>query len=144
MVALKSFSAIAAAIASPGLLLLVNTADFRSIRLRVLLGKPVAEFNPIGAPFVPKASFVSDIENSIITSGGVKIIWAPSGAGKTTTVRKVLIKMKEMGQIRGSIVVIPPDLNSMPSVWFRSALHDTFGELLRPSERLSQILPKSD
>lgn len=144
MVALRIFSAIAAAIASPGLILLGNTASFRSIRLRVLLGKPIAEFNPIGAPFIPKASFVSDIESSIMTSHGVKVLWAPPGAGKSTTVRKVLIKMKEMGQIRGSIVVIPPDLNSMPSVWFRSALHDAFGELLRPGERLSQILPKSD
>ena len=32
----------------------------------------------------------------------------------------------------------------MPSVWFRSALHDSFGELLRTSEKLSHILPKSD
>jgi hypothetical protein len=79
-----------------------------------------------------------------MTSGGVKIVWAPQGAGKTTTVRKVLMKMKELKKIRGCIVITPPDSNAMPSVWLRSALHDSFGELLRTSEKLSHILPKSD
>ena len=144
MIGLKIFSAIAAVIASPAIIFLGNTVNFRSLRLRALLGNPLIEFNPIGAPFLPKASFVSDIEKTIMTSGGVKIVWAPQGAGKTTTVRKVLIKMKELKKIRGCLVITPPDSNAMPSVWFRSALHDSFGELLQTNEKLSQILPKSD
>jgi hypothetical protein len=67
-----------------------NTLNFRSLRLRALLGNPLIEFNPIGAPFLPKASFVSDLEKTIMTSGGVKIVWAPQGAGKTTTVHRSL------------------------------------------------------
>jgi hypothetical protein len=144
MTGLKIISAIAAVIASPAIVFLGNTLNFRSLRLRALLGNPLIEFNPIGAPFLPKASFVSDLEKTIMTSGGVKIVWAPQGAGKTTTVRKVLIKMKELKKIRGCIVITPPDSNAMPSIWFRNALHDSFGELLRTSEKLSQILPKSD
>jgi hypothetical protein len=71
-------------------------------------------------------------------------VWSPQGAGKSTIVRKAWIKMRELKRIRGSIVITPPDSNAMPSVWFRSALHDSFGELLRTREKLSQILPKSD
>jgi hypothetical protein len=145
MAVLKIFSAIAALAASPGIFFMFNTAHFRASRLKVLLGNPIQEFNLKNAPYVLKESFRSNLHNSIASSHGVKILWSPPGAGKSTTVRRILIDMKKINKIRGAIIVSPPDsLDSSPSTWFRNALRDAFGNLLHPNEKLSKLLPQSD
>lgn len=73
MTAIRLFTAIAAVVVSPIILFLGNTAQIRSARLKVFLGTPIAEFNPTGAPFIPKVKFMSDMEKSVMSSGGIKV-----------------------------------------------------------------------
>ena len=116
MAVLKIFSVIAALAASPGIFFMFNTAHFRASRLKVLLGNPIQEFNLKNAPYVLKESFRSNLHNSIASSYGVKILWSPPGAGKSTTVRRILIDMKKINKIRGAMIVSPPySLDSSPS-----------------------------
>ena len=146
MVALKILSALGAAVISPAAWFLLNSVPIRTERLKVMLQRPVNDFQlPIGAPLVLQTSLAMDIETSICSNGGgVKIIWAPSGAGKTATVRRVLKNLQAARKIRGAIVINPPDSYVMPSTWFRSSLRDMFGNLVNPNEKISEILPKFD
>jgi hypothetical protein len=137
-----------AAVISPAAWFMLNTAPIRSARMNNLLQRPIDDFQLLekGIPFVLKTSLATDIETSIYSSGaGVKLIWAPTGAGKTTTVRRVIKTLQTSNKIRGAIVINPPsDSYVLPSVWFRSALRDVFGNLVNPNEKVSEILPKYD
>ena len=138
--------ALGTAIISPVAWFMFNTAPIRSARLNNLLQRPIDVFQlPKDAPLVLQTSLAKHIETSISSNGGgVKIIWAPSGAGKTTTVRRVLKNLQAANKIRGAIVIKPPDSYVIPSTWFRSSLRDMFGNLLNSNERLSEVLPKFD
>lgn len=84
-------------------------------------------------PFVMKEELKDDlIEAMKTTTGGVNILWAPEGAGKSTMVRKICAKLKKEGIISGAIILRPPDGGNhiLPHRWIRSQLSDYFGSLL--------------
>ena len=178
MVNVRALSALGAAVISPVAWLFLNSVPVRIERLKVVLQRPVDDFHrrlPKGFPWILQTSLATDIETSICSNrGGVTIIWAPSGAGKTTTVRRVLKSLQLTNRIRGAIVINPPDFygmkgsyceagatanhqdtrhipteglveqRNMPSMWFRAALRDMFGNLVHPNEKISDVLPKFD
>ena len=145
MVTLKILNAFGAAIVCPVIWLVWSSSPIRTERLKHLLQRPVSKLtnDPL---FVQETSLGLDIERSIATKfDGVKVIWAPQGAGKTTTVRQVIRGLQASDKIRGAIILSPPtDHYEVPSKWFRSALQDMTGNLLNGTEKLSQILPKID
>jgi hypothetical protein len=92
---------------------------------------------------VNKEHLRGDISNAITDGyGGVKLLWAPQGAGKTTTVRAICSRLlTEEGKIAGAIVIKPSDeLTLTPASWFRRSLADIRGEIQKPGEFLSQLL----
>eukprot|EP01041_Mallomonas_annulata_P006509 gene6510-13143_t len=147
MVALQVLSAIGAAIASPAIWFLWNSVPIRRQRLKIFLQQPILNFPLSNSDnyYLQKTSLGIDIESSLVSScGGVKLIWAPPGAGKTVIVRHILKELQDANKIRGAFFISPPDTYRKPSQWFRSSLQDVFGNLLNPSEKLSDLLPKFD
>jgi hypothetical protein len=96
-------------------------------------------------PFVMKEELAEDLTKAMtVVRGGVNILWAPQGAGKTTTVQKVCEKLKKEGKILGAVIMQPPDGNAdPPHKWFRMCLSDAFGALLLENEKLSDLMPYS-
>jgi hypothetical protein len=76
-------------------------------------------------------------------TSGVKVLWGPTGAGKTLTVREVLRDLYEKGEIAGAMVVTPdsnPEVR--PIEWFRAAFTDVRGTLLDRHQLPSEVLPE--
>ena len=116
---------------------------FRKHRLQYQFRKGLTPPELQCGSFVPNLRLASDIENSILSqSCGVKIVLAPHGAGKTTTVQQVLSKLQKDRKISGVFMVSAPDdtYKNKPSEWFRRALSDQFGVILQPMDHLSKFL----
>ena len=73
----------------------------------------------------------------------MKILWAPPGAGKSTTVREGLKTELSNENIHGAMVFIPPRMMvDEPDAWFRSNL-EVFGlETLKVNDSLSSLFHK--
>lgn len=85
-----------------------------------------------------------DIHNCIQEqSGGVKIIWAPHGTGKTTTVRHVLNSECNGGKISGVLTLIPPVRPVGVGEWFMNELKFLGFETLTKYDQLSSLLHTS-
>lgn len=85
-------------------------------------------------------SLIPDIKSSLFDIlWGVKLVWAPPGAGKATTVRRILPNLQTQGRISGATVTIPP-VGCPLDKCFRSYLKDVKGLLLKPNEKLSLSL----
>ena len=73
-------------------------------------------------------------------SGGVKIIWAPPGTGRTTTVQHVLNAECKGGKISGVLTLTPPVGSVEIGEWFRNELsYLGFGTLTK-YDQLSSLL----
>ena len=142
MHAIKVLSAISTVILLPLLWPIARIRRIRELRLQSLFNKDIQDYPLNGLPLVLKQPFVSDIEENVKYRGGVKVIWGPPGSGKSAAMRRVLNDMKERKLIRGSIVITPPDRYEIPSIWFRNALSDSFGNILYTNELLSKLIPK--
>ena len=97
---------------------------------------------PVDFKYIEQANLAADIKNCLTSrSGGVKVIWAPCGSGKSTTARSVLDAAFKRGEISGVIVLTPPKGEFIdPDEWFRANLA-LFGiETLRPEDQLSDML----
>ena len=123
---------------------LVDSEYIRKQRLQYQFRKRMTPFElKRHELFVSKLLLASDIEESINSqSCGVKIIWAPQGSGKTTTVRRVLRQLQNEDKISGALIACPPsnETKDDPSVWFRYAISDIFGVTLKPMDKLSNFL----
>ena len=123
---------------------LVDSEYIRKQRLQYQFRKRMTPFElKRDELFVSKLLLASDIEESINSqSCGVKIIWAPQGSGKTTTVRRVLRQLQNEDKISGALIACPPcnETKDDPSVWFRYAISDIFGVTLKPMDKLSNFL----
>ena len=142
MHAIKVLSTIGTLILSPLLWPIALIRPIRELRLQSLLNKDIQDYPLNGLPLVLKQPAVSDIEEAIKHNRGVKLFWGPPGSGKSATMRRVLNDMKERKLIRGGIVITPPDRYEIPSIWFRNALSDSFGNILYTNELLSKLIPK--
>lgn len=116
----------------------------RSQRLQYILRKPLV--NPNVNYSQEQDSFLTSMMHSInISRRGVKILWDPNPSGKSTTVRQLLIKMKQNNMIQGASIIHPPNNRYLnPSKWLRNALFDNYGPLLYKEEKLSHLLPSSN
>jgi len=98
-------------------------------------------------PFILHEKFSEDLSQQILLrTGGVRILWGPTNSGKSTTLVKVLDNLYKEEKISGVFVMEPPTLQSRstnpPETWFYSGLADRFGEILKPHEKLSSLLPR--
>jgi hypothetical protein len=119
-----------------GVFFLTQSKFCRKLRLRLKLSST----DPFAGGNV-SPSLAKRVESEVSDGlGGVKVLWGPSGAGKTATVRAVLQQMQHNGRISGSAVITPPppELGIRPAAWFSGGL----GGVLLPCEKLSDLLPQ--
>lgn len=82
-----------------------------------------------------------DIRNCINDeSGGVKILWAPPGTGKSTSVYHVINAELETGNISGVLMLTPPRMSVEPDEWFRYQFRYLGIETLTQNEHLSTLI----
>ena len=95
------------------------TETARRYRLKRLLRKTLSQFELNSNSLFPKhLSLASDIWNTILSqSDRLKIIWAPSGTGKSTIIRQVLGDLQHEGQSCGALILSPP-LSKDRSIFF--------------------------
>ena len=122
---------------------LVDTKYARQYRIKLFLQGKCDNFVLDGKMLILKEALVSDIETAVETKCGVKILCTPMGSGKTTTVRYVLNSLLNKKKINGVKIMSAPDLINPkpPAFWFREALTDWRGQILKPHEKLSDLLP---
>lgn len=90
--------------------------------------------------FIPKADAINALVNSFTDDHcGVHVLWAPSGAGKSTFIGKVLTDLREQGKIAGCGIFQGCSLTEHPSKWLSDCL-----EISNPTPdlvaRMSSIL----
>jgi hypothetical protein len=92
--------------------------------------------------YVEQGNLAEDVRRCYISrTGGVKVIWAPAGSGKSTTVRHVLKAAYEQEAISGVIFLTPPRMEGTePDEWFRSQLSCFGHETLGIFDHLSDVL----
>jgi hypothetical protein len=135
---------VAPAVCAVSFSFIIDTEYIRKLRLQRRVRFPVYGFhlNP-DEKYVPNIRLVSDIVKAIESHhGGIHIIWEPQGAGKTTTLHKVLDELYQTGKISGIVSIAPPveaDEYS-PVVWYRNTFRDELGNVLKKGERLSKLL----
>ena len=127
---------------------LAGSKGGRAYRLKRLLRQPLPEVDLDSAPFIPKKPLYDDLCKEIVSiTAGVKILWGIQGSGKSTTVRKAVNELLQLGKIAGAIMMTPPDdvqrSKISPAQWFRERLADSLGPILRNEEKLSDLLPSS-
>ena len=94
-----------------------------------------------GREYVENPILEKDIRNCIHErSGGVKIIWAPPGSGKTTTVQHVLNAELKGGKISGVLTLNPPVQQAVIGEWFMNELRFLGLETLTKYDKLSSLL----
>jgi hypothetical protein len=102
------------------------------------------EISPLGSgiQYVEHPILERDIRSCIHDeSGSVKIIWAPPGTGKTTSVFHVLDSELKEENISGVLMLTPPSSLSLdPEEWFRKNLMFSKFETLTQVETLSSII----
>jgi AAA domain len=129
-------------IGSSGVYWFLSTEFARKEMLKTKFSRDVESFSlPNDHKYVEHPVLARDIRSAIYSkSKGVKIFWAPPGAGKTTTVRQVLKTELSNKNIHGAKVLIPPRmLIDEPDAWFRSNL-ELFGlETLKVNDSLSSL-----
>lgn len=92
--------------------------------------------------YIKNPVFDNDIHECIRSkSGGVKIIWAPPGAGKTTSIRQVLKSEIINKNLSGAIIMNAPRMMpDEPDIWFRSELELYNITTLKQNESLSSLI----
>ena len=116
----------------------------RSQRLQFKAARPVK--NRAGEfPFIMKSTLEDDLRKVFSNpDGGVKIFWAPPGAGKTTTALRVCNECFKEKIIGGICVFRPPKNETKFADWLSSQSSDFIGPLWKPEEALSDLLPSLD
>ena len=99
------------------------------------------EIPKTGLKYVEHPVLEQDIHNCINNEqGGVKIVWAPPGTGKTTSVRHVISEELKLGNISGVLMVTPPRMSVEPDEWFRHQFKFFGIETLTQNEQLSTLI----
>ena len=93
-----------------------------------------------GQEYVENTILERDVRNCIHDSCGVKIIWAPAGSGKTTTVQHVLNVELKGGKISGVLTLNPPVKHAVIGEWFLNELRFLGLETLTKYDQLSSLL----
>ena len=94
-----------------------------------------------GDKYVENHALEEDIRNCIHRQpGGVKIIWAPPGTGKSTTVKHVLNSEITDDKISGVLMLTPPRISMEPDEWFRHELRYLGFETLTKYDHLSGLI----
>lgn len=122
-----------------------NLPQLRAERLKYKFSSEVPDFSLHSLPYVPQSALVADLNfectEGATELGGVRIVWAVSGAGKTTTIKRTLNNLLSSKEIAGFVYLTPPhDKRMSPAEWFRASLSDFGGPLLLPGEKLSDVL----
>ena len=88
----------------------IMTETARKYRLKRLFRKTLSQFElNTDSLYIKHLSLASDIWNTILSqSDGLKIIWAPSGTGKSTIIRQVLGDLQHEGQSSGVLIFSSP------------------------------------
>ena len=86
------------------------TETARKYCLKRLFRKTLSQFElNSDSLYIKHLPLASDIWNTILSqSDGLKIIWAPSGTGKSTILRRVLGDLRHEDQSSGVLILSPP------------------------------------
>jgi ABC-type iron transport system FetAB ATPase subunit len=113
----------------------------RKEMIKSIFTRNVAKLSLRKGSYVDNPALEKDIRSCIHDQpGGVKIIWAPPGTGKSTTVKHVLNAEIAYGKISGVLMLTPPRMTMNPDEWFRCELRYSGFETLTPYDHLSSLI----
>ena len=93
-----------------------------------------------------KPVMVKAVEDAICSgNGGVQILCAPPGAGKSTALDYIIGNLIKSNKISGWIRLTPPrSACDLPDRWFRTCNSDFLGETIKVHDTISSIVGKRD